>query len=91
MSHQCHLHDNNMLHQCHLHDNTRHDMQLVSMVCHRLENQVRKETKRFGTFVVFGVPVWMLADAQMNHGGSNVLAQWFSHWKIRADDPDIMK
>ena len=33
----------------------------------------------------------MLADMQMNHGGSNVHAQWFSDWKIRADDHDIMR
>ena len=31
------------------------------------------------------------ADAQMNGGNSNVHVQWFSHWKIRADDHDIMK
>ena len=58
---------------------------------HRLKNWVRKETKRFRAFIIFGVPVWMLADVQMNHGGSNVHVQWFSHWKIRADDHDIMK
>ena len=32
----------------------------------------------------------MPADAQMNVSGSNVHAQWFSHWKIRADNHDIM-
>ena len=47
--------------------------------------------KRFGAFVVFGVLMWMPADAQMNHGGSNVHAQWFSPWKIRADNHDVMK
>ena len=46
--------------------------------CHRHENWVKKETKRFGAFIVFGVLAWMLADVQMNHGGSNVHAQWFS-------------
>ena len=40
--------------------------------------------------MVFGVTVWMQADMQMNHGSSNAHAQWFSHWKIRADDHDIM-
>ena len=49
-----------------------------------------KEMKRFGAFVVFGVLVSMLLDVQMNHGGSNVHAQWFSCWKIRADDYDII-
>ena len=32
----------------------------------------------------------MLADVQMNHGGSAVHAQWFSHLNIRADDHDII-
>ena len=40
-------------------------------------------------FVAFGVPVWMLVDAQMNHRSSNVHAQWFSCWKIQADDHDV--
>ena len=40
--------------------------------------------------MVFGVLVWMLADLQMNHGSSDVHAQWFSCWKVRADDHDIM-
>ena len=38
----------------------------------------RKETKRFRAFIVFGVLGVMLADMQMNHGSSNVHAQWFS-------------
>ena len=59
-------------------------------ICHRHRNLVRKETKGFGAFVVFGVPVWMLADAQMNVGGSGMHAQWFSCWKIRADDHYIV-
>ena len=33
----------------------------------------------------------MPADMQTNHGSSNVHAQWFSHWKIRADDHDVMR
>ena len=55
------------------------------------KNWVRKETKRFGAFVVSWVSAWIPADVQMNHGSSNVHAQWFSHWEIRADDHDIMK
>ena len=31
----------------------------------------------------------MLADVQMNHGGSNVHAQWFSYQKNGADNHDI--
>ena len=38
--------------------------------------------KRFRAFVVFRFPVWMLADAQTNPGGSNAHVQWFSHLKI---------
>ena len=45
--------------------------------CHRHENWDKKEPKRFGAFVVFGVLAWMLADVQMNNGGSNAHAQWF--------------
>ena len=59
--------------------------------CHRLENWVRKEMKRFRAFIVFQVLVWMPVDVQMNHGSSNAHVQWFSHWKIRADNHDIMK
>ena len=33
----------------------------------------------------------MPADAQMNDNVSNVHAQLFSHWKIKADDHDIIK
>ena len=33
----------------------------------------------------------MPADVQMNGSGSDVHAQWFSSWKIRADDHDTMK
>ena len=59
-------------------------------ICHRHGKGIRKEMKRFGAFIVFGVPVWMPVDAQMNHGSSNVHAQWFSLQKIQADDHDIM-
>ena len=44
--------------------------------------------KRFGAFVVLGVQVWTPADMQTNHGSSNV--QWFSRWKIRADNHDVL-
>ena len=58
--------------------------------CCRHENEVKKETKRFWAFVVFGALAWMPADVQMNHGSSDAHVQWFSHWKIRADNHDIM-
>ena len=60
-------------------------------ICHRHENWVKKEAKRFGCFHSIGVLVWMLTDVQMNSGSSDAHAQWFSHWKIRADNHDIMK
>ena len=60
-------------------------------VCHRHENQVKKEMKRFGAFIVFGVMAWMPTDVKTNHGSSNAHAQWFSHWKIGADDHDVTK
>ena len=46
--------------------------------------------KGFRAFVVFGVLVCMLADVQMNIGSPGTHVQWFSHWKIRADDQDIV-
>ena len=33
----------------------------------------------------------MPVDVQMNDDVSSVHAQWFSHWKIKADDRDVMK
>ena len=44
----------------------------------------------FGAFVIFGVPAWILADVQMNVSSTGTHEQWFSHWKIRADDHDII-
>ena len=52
---------------------------------------LRKRQRGLDASVVLGVPAWMLADVQMNGGSSDVHVQWFSHWKIRADDHDIMK
>ena len=46
--------------------------------------------KGFGAFIVFGILTRMLADAQTNVSSSGMHAQWFSHWKIRADDHDIV-
>ena len=52
---------------------------------------LRKRQRGSDAFVVFGVPVWMPVNVQMNSGDSDAHAQWFSHWKIRADDCDVMK
>ena len=41
---------------------------IFQTLCHRHENGIRKETKRFRAFVVFGVPAWMPADIQTDHG-----------------------
>ena len=46
--------------------------------------------KRFRGLVVFRVPAGTPAGAQMNTGGSDVYAQWFYCWKIRADDHDVI-
>ena len=59
-------------------------------VCHRHEIEVRNGMKRFGAFIVFGVLVRMQANVQMNISGSGMHAQWFSCWKIRADNHDVV-
>ena len=59
-------------------------------ICHRHGKGITKEMKRFRALVVFGVPAWTPVGMQMNTGGSDAHAQWFSHWKIRADDHDII-
>ena len=43
------------------------------------QKRITKETKRFGTLVVFGVPVWTPTDAQTNTGSSDAHVQWVSH------------
>ena len=53
--------------------------------------RLRKRQRDLDAFIVFGVPVWMPVDVQMNGDVSDAHAQWFSHWKIKADDHDIMK
>ena len=59
--------------------------------CHRYGIWGRKDMKRFRAFIASGVPVRMLADVQTNISSSGMHVQWFSHWKIRADDHDVMK
>ena len=59
-------------------------------IYHRHGNQVSKEMKGFTAFIIFGVPVWILVDVQTNVGSSGTHAQWFSCWKIRANDHDVI-
>ena len=56
-----------------------------------MEIGLRKRWRGLDAFIVFGVPAWIPADVQMKDNVSNVHAQWFSYWKIKADDHDIMK
>ena len=56
-----------------------------------MEIGLRKRLIGSDAFIVFGILAWMLADVQMNSNVSDAYAQWFSHWKIKADDHDIMK
>ena len=56
-----------------------------------VEIGLRKRWRGLDAFIVFGVLAWMLVDVQMNNINSDAHAQWFSCWKIRADDHDIMK
>ena len=51
---------------------------------------LRKRQGGLDAFIVFGVLVRMPADVQMNACSSDAHAQWFSHWKIRADDHDVI-
>ena len=55
------------------------------------EIRLRKRQRGSDAFILIGVLVWMLAVVQTNSSISNVHAQWFSCWKIRADDCDVMK
>ena len=48
--------------------------------------RLRKRQRGSDAFVVVGVLRRMPTDVQMNVGGSDAHAQWFSHWKIRADN-----
>ena len=52
---------------------------------------LRKRQRVLDAFRVFGVLAWMPVDAQMNGNVSDAHAQWFSCWKIKADDCDVMK
>ena len=56
-----------------------------------MEIGLRKGWRGSDAFIVFRVLAWMPADVQMNGDVSNAHVQWFSCWKIKADDCDIMK
>ena len=51
---------------------------------------LRKKQRGLDAFVVVGVPARMLADVHTNIGSSDAHVQWFSCWKIRVDDDDII-
>ena len=56
-----------------------------------MEIGLRKRWRGSDAFILIGIPTWMPGDVQMSSSISDAHAQWFSHWKIRADDCDIMK
>ena len=56
-----------------------------------MEIRFRKRQRGLDVFILVRVLVWTPADVQMNGSNSIVHVQWFSHWKIRADNHDIMK
>ena len=56
-----------------------------------MEIELRKRWRCLDAFIVFGVPAWMPAEVHMNGNISDTHVQWFSHWKITADNCDIMK
>ena len=56
-----------------------------------MEIGLRKQQRDLDAFIVIGVLAWMPVDVQTNNVTSDVHAQWFSHWKIRADDCDVRK
>ena len=53
--------------------------------------EIGKRWRSLDAFIVFGILAWMPADVQTNSNISNVQVQWFSHWKIRTDDCDVME
>ena len=60
-------------------------------ICHRHGNWVKKKTERFRCIYSIqgsGVDAGRCAD---KHSVSSVHVQWFSCWKIKADDHDVMK
>ena len=56
-----------------------------------MELGIRKRQRGSDAIIRFRALVWMPADAQMNGIVSHVHVQWFSYWKIKADDCDVKK
>ena len=56
-----------------------------------MEIGLRKRQSGLNASILIGVLVWTLADVQTTGSISDVHAQWFSYWKIRADNCDVMK
>ena len=56
----------------------------------QVQKLLRKRQIGSDAFIVFGVPARMPADVQTNVCSSDVHVQWFPHWKIRADDHDVI-
>ena len=54
-----------------------------------MEIRLRKRQRGLDAFILIGVLAWTLADVQTNSGISDAHVQWFSLWKIRADNCDI--
>ena len=55
------------------------------------EFRLRKRWRGSDASIVTRILALMPADMQTNYGVSCVHVQWFSCWKIKADDCDIMK
>ena len=56
-----------------------------------MEIGLRKRQRGLDAFIVFRVLVWRPADVQTIDNVSDAHPQWLTHWKIKADDCDIMK
>ena len=56
-----------------------------------MEIRLRKRWRGLDAVILNRVPVWMPVDVQTNGTILDAHVQWFSSWKIRADDHDIMK
>ena len=52
--------------------------------------RLRKRQRGPDAIIVSGVLVWTPVDVQTNGNVSDAHAQWFSHWKIKADDCDVI-
>ena len=55
-----------------------------------MEIRLRKRWRGLDEVIVIRVPGWMPVDVQVNSSISYAHVQWFSCWKIRADDCDVI-